>query len=292
MLFRSEQIKEATDFVKTQWMDVPYATLSPSETLNIYIPNEGKGPFPTIIYVHGGGFEFGDANEVINENLIKPTLEHGYALVAINYRLSGEAKFPAQIEDVKASIRFMRANAKTYNIDPDRIGLWGSSAGGNLVALAGTTDNSDLFNNPKLGNADVSSHVNAVVDWYGPINFLTMDEQFKESGINGQNHDGADSPESKYLGTQITKVPELVKEANPETYITPDAPAFLIEVGREDNIVPYQQSVNFANELTKVIGKRRVKLVIIPDASHGGSQFTSPANLKIVYKFLNRFLKH
>ena len=128
----SEQIKEATDFVKTKWMGISYADASSTETLDIYLPNEGDGPFPTVIYVHGGGFEFGDANEVITMGLLGPTLEHGYALVPINYRLSGEATFPAAIEDVKAAIRFIRANAKEYQLNPDRIALWGSSAGGSL----------------------------------------------------------------------------------------------------------------------------------------------------------------
>jgi len=111
-------------------------------------------------------------------------LNHGYAVITVDYRLSGEAKFPAAINDAKAAIRFIKVNAAQYNLNSNKIVLWGSSAGGNLAALAdNTTDGTNNCYDTSLGNANVSDNVTAVVDWYGPINFCVMDKQFKESGI-------------------------------------------------------------------------------------------------------------
>lgn len=130
-------------------------------------------------------------------------------MVSINYRLSGEAKFPAQINDVKAAIRFIRSNANEYNLKPYKIAVGGISAGGNLAALARTSGGVGELEDTERSNSNVSDHVQAVVDWYGPINFLKMDEQFKASGIDGQVHSSPDSPESKLLGQQITLVSGL-----------------------------------------------------------------------------------
>lgn len=280
-----------TSYIKTKYLNIPYETISNSQKLDIYLPNEETGPFPVIIGVHGGGFKYGNKDGSMNQSMVNG-VKKGYAVVMINYRLSGEAKFPAAIEDLKASIRYIRANAKKYNLNPNKIALWGASSGGNLVSLAGTTGNKEIFNNPKLGNAGVSTEVQAVVDWFGPINFLTMDEQFVEEGIKGQNHNSADSFESQYLGAQITKVPNLVKETNPETYISKNTPPFLIEHGTADVLIPYTQSINFANSLEKVIGKNNVELVLLKCAGHGqASAFDTEENLNIVFDFLDKHLK-
>lgn len=280
-----------TSYIKTKYLNIPYETVPDSQKLDIYLPNEGREPFPVIIGVHGGGFKYGNKDGAMNQSMVDG-VKKGYAVVMINYRLSGEATFPAAIEDVKASIRYVRANAKKYNLDPDRIALWGASSGGNLVSLAGTTGNRKIFNNPKLGNPDISTEVQAVVDWFGPIDFLTMDEQFVEEGIKGQDHNSPDSFESQYLGAQITKVPDLVKETNPATYISKNTPPFLIEHGTADILIPYTQSVNFADDLEKVIGKENVELVLLKCAGHGqASAFDTEKNLEIVFDFLDKHLK-
>lgn len=113
---------------------------------------------------------------------------------SINYRLSGEAKWPAQINDVKAAIRFLRANAASYRLNPDRFAVWGSSASGHLAALAGTSGGVAALRDGALGNPGVSDRVQAVIDMYGPVNFLAMDEQFTAAGVSGQVHNTADSP--------------------------------------------------------------------------------------------------
>jgi acetyl esterase/lipase len=154
------------------WTDVPYANASPAQKMDIYLPNS-KGPYPVVIWIHDGGFESGDKSG--NESkLAKEALLRGYAVVSINYRLSKDAKFPAQINDVKAAIRFLRANAKKYNLNPDKTAVWGNSAGEGLAALAGTSGNVEELQNNSLGYSNVSDQVQAVVDQKGPINFNTM----------------------------------------------------------------------------------------------------------------------
>ena len=163
-------------------------------------------------------------------------LNHGYAVVTVDYRLSGEAKFPAAINEAKAAIRFIKVNAAQYNLNPNKIALWGTSAGGNLAALAGTTGGTNNCYDISLGNTNVSDNVTAVVDWYGPINFCVMDKQFKESSIREkvqgvQIYNTEGSFISKYLGQNISKVPELCKQADPTTYITSECPPILIQHG-------------------------------------------------------------
>ena len=286
----SQPSKAITDHIKRKWLDIAYASISPAQKLDIYLPDEGDGPFPVIISIHGGAFMFGDkADEQLNPML--KGLNHGYAIVSINYRMSGEAIFPANINDVKAAIRWVKANAAEYKFSPKRIALWGGSAGANLAALAGTSGDVKELEDMSMGNANQSSRVMAVVDWFGPTNFLLMDEQLKETGNGKPDKSEANSPLSKVLGQKITEIPEKVKMANPESYITSDDPPFLIQHGTKDPIVPTQQSINFAKKLETVLGKEKVTLVLLEGSKHGGPAFQTPENLKLVVAFLDAYLK-
>ena len=276
--------------IKRKWLDIAYANVSPAEKLDIYLPDEGAGVFPVIISVHGGAFMFGDKAD----GQLRPMLEgvkRGYAVVSVNYRMSGEALFPANIHDIKAAIRWVKANAVRYHMDAGRLALWGGSAGGNLASLAGTSGGVKELEDPSLGNAAYSSNVQAVVDWFGPTDFLLMDPQLKETGNGTPNHSEANSPESKVLGQKITEIPEKVKLANPETYITKDDPPFFIEHGSKDNTVPVQQSENFYEKLVAVLGEQKVTLIVLEGAGHGGPQFETKGNLEKVFVFLDRILK-
>jgi acetyl esterase/lipase len=276
--------------IKNKFLDIAYAQVSPAQKLDIYLPDTGSGPFPVIIAIHGGGFEMGDkADGQVNAML--EGLKRGYAVVSVNYRLSGEAAFPAQIQDVKAAIRFVRAHAKTYKLNPDKLAAWGGSAGGNLSALVGTTGDVAEFDDPKLGNAAQNSRVQAVVDWFGPIQFDQMDAQFRASGKGRADHDAATSPEAKLLGQPLAQVPALVRRASPVTYISPSDPPFFLEHGTADPLVPTEQSKNFYAELVKVLGPDKVTLTLLEGASHGGPQFETPENLAKVFAFLDKYLK-
>jgi acetyl esterase/lipase len=290
----SEQPPPAdTSFVKRKHLDIPYANLSPSQKLDIYLPDESDGPIPVIVAIHGGAFMGCDKADM----QVLPMLEglkRGYAVISINYRLSWEARFPALVHDAKAAIRWIRANAPRYHLNPDKIAAWGGSAGGYLSTMLGTSSGIQELEDLSLGNLYQPSHIQAVVDWFGPTDFLKMDEQLEAAGfpsLPDQIHSGESSPESLLLGGKITEIPEKVKAANPETYIRPNAPPFLIQHGRLDPVVPCQQSVDLAEKLRAAIGSERVTLELLEDAGHGDPKFETSDNVKKVLDFLDRCLK-
>jgi len=281
-----------------QMLDLPYAGLSPAQKLDIYWPVNGNDPFPVIVSIHGGAFRFGDKRDSQLSPMLAG-LARGYAVVSINYRMSGEAIFPALVQDVKAAIRWVRANAAGYLLDPNRLAAWGGSAGGYQALMAGVSGSQPgsasipELDDLSLGNPEQSSQVQAVVDWFGPTDFLTMDEQLAESGLGpdpNDPHSGPNSPESLILGQQITQIPERVRAANPETYIHPGLPPFFIQHGDQDATVPHQQSVNMAARLAAVLGPENVTLELLPGVGHGGLAFETPENLQKVFAFLDRSL--
>ncbi|MCW4039743.1 MAG: alpha/beta hydrolase [Candidatus Bathyarchaeota archaeon] len=209
--------------------DVAFGT-SGSRPLLLNIARPKKQPLeamPAIIFVHGGGWYRGDHKGPQNY----PFAAAGYFTVNIEYRLSREAIFPAQIHDCKAAIRWLRANAEEYYINPDLIGIWGLSAGGHLASLLGTSgDVPDLEGNG--GSEGFSSRVQAVVDWYGPSDLSKM----------GGTHDEPDSPECRVVGGLLAERKEIVQMVNPITYVTSDDPTFLMIHGEKDQIVPFNQS--------------------------------------------------
>ena len=281
-----------TDHVRRKFLDISYANLSPAQQLDVYLPDEGGGSFPVIVSIHGGAFMGCDKADP----QVLPMLEglkRGYAVVAVNYRLSWEAKFPALVHDVKAAVRWIRANARRYGLDPARIVAWGGSAGGYLASMLGTSAGIQGLEDLSMGNPNQPSNVQAVVDWFGPTDFLKMDEQLTEGGMPpqaGMEHNGANSPESLLLGEQITRIPDLVKAANLETYITPAAPPFFLQHGTQDDTVPVQQSINFASKLERVLGKDRVRLELLEGAGHGDPKFETPDNVNKVLYFIDRYL--
>lgn len=176
----------------------------------------------------------------------------------------------------------------TWN--PDRIAVWGGSVGGNLASLAGTSGDVPELEDLSMGNPEQSSRVQAVVDWFGPINFLTMDPQFTKSGLGPVTHNQIDSPESKYLGAAIPTIPEKVKTANPETNISVEDPPFFIQHRTGDSQVPTEQSVNFAKGIETVIGTEKVSFETLQGAGYGDQAFTTTENVGKVFAFLDKSL--
>lgn len=277
--FAQEKGPKLPDGVTTA-KDVEYGTHE-RHKLDVYTP-KGDGPFPLVVWVHGGGWQNGSKGG--GGPAIK-LLDHGYAVAAINYRLSSHAVFPAQIEDCKAAIRHLRENAKTYKVNPDRIGVWGSSAGGHLVALLGTSG--DVKELEGVKEAKASSRVQCVVDWFGPTDLTRMAEQSKVKGPI--DHDAKDSPESKLIGGAIQENKEKAAKANPLTYVTKDDPPFLIFHGDADPLVPLGQSEILVEALKKE--KVDVELVVLKGAKHGGAEFNTADNFKKTVAFLDKYLK-
>ncbi len=267
--------------------DLGYGPHGESNKLDLYLPERADKPLPLIIWIHGGGWEAGD-----KDNGVKGLgmLKLGYGVASINYRLSQEAQFPAQIEDCKAAVRFLRANAKKYNLDPGHFGVFGESAGGHLVALLGTTAGVKELEGDGP-NKDVSSAVQAVVDWFGPTDMLKMQEQAKEqAGVKSVlNADAADSPVGKLFGGPVQDNKDKAEKANPIHYITKDAAPFLIMHGDKDNLVPVGQS-RILDEALKA-AKVESTLVVVKGNGHGGPGFVSAENLQKIVDFFNKHLK-
>jgi acetyl esterase/lipase len=272
---------------------VPYAGGAGTQTLDLYLP-DGDGPFPVVVNIHAGGFRFGDKSMVPGV-VGQALLDAGYAIASIDYRLSGEASFPAAVLDAKAAVRFLRANAAEYDLDPGKFAAFGQSAGGNLAAMLGTSGDVAGFDDPSLGNADVTSRVQAVINWFGPTDFGQMDAQAAAQGCSAQDqtHSAAESFESAYLGAAVGDSPELVQQANPITYISPDDPPFLVQKGDQDCTVPVENTKMLADALSAA--GLDVRYDLLPGTGHGDTGdtpvFESADNIQVVLDFLNAKLQ-
>jgi len=255
-------------------VDIPYVARGGSQQqLDLFLlqaPGEGV---PLVVWIHGGEFRTGSKAQ----NVPLWLLDEGYAVASVNYRLSGQAVFPAQIEDCKAAVRWLRANARHHGIDAERIAAWGESAGGHLAAMVGTT--ADVKALDVGGDLGVSSRVQAVVDFFGPTDFLQMDAHRLPAGLV---HDSPDSPESLVVGGPIQENKSNVARANPITYVTKDAPPFLIVHGNADPLVPHHQSELLESAL-KAAGVP-VTFYTVKGGGHG--RFTDPEVPRLVRQFL------
>jgi acetyl esterase/lipase len=260
--------------------DTEYAKVgNKSLLLDLYVPEKADAPLPLIVWIHGGAWLGGDKAG----GPAMPQLKRGYAVASINYRLSQEAIFPAQIHDCKAAIRWLRAHAKENNLDPKRVGVWGSSAGGHLVALMGTSGDVKELEGDE-GNLDQSSRVQAVCDWFGPTDFCQMAAHaLPDSKLD---HDAAGSPESKLIGGPIQENKDKVAKANPIPYVSKDDPPFLIMHGDKDPLVPHHQSEILAEALRKA--GVQVTFETVKGAGHG---FGGPEVIKTVEEFFDKHLK-
>ncbi|WP_258525925.1 S-layer homology domain-containing protein [Paenibacillus sp. YN15] len=252
-----------------------------------------SAPMPAMVYIHGGGWNHGDRKQALG-NISNYVLKRGYIGVALSYRLTPEAPFPAQIQDVKLGIRFLRAHAAQYFIDPSRIGVWGSSAGGHLASLLGTTgdmeagqwitlDNGNTVQVPDLGGnggwPEYSDKVQAVADWFGPADFTT---EFANN---------YSSVTALLGGKKAFTVPNEARLAMPGTYASPDDPPFWIRHGDADSTIPYQNSVTFAGQLTAA-GVQVVDFKLVPGQGHGFTGTASETANTEAWAFLDQYVKN
>lgn len=251
-------------------------------TMHIVRPKEKpEKPMPVIVWIHGGAWLGGSKDSGIPRLI--PFARRGYFGASISYRFSQEAKFPAQIEDCKCAIRFLRAKAKEFHIDPNRIGVWGESAGGHLAAMLGVTgDVKELEGSG--GWEGYSSKVSAVCDWFGPSDLVKMVQEPSTIDRTGTN-----CPEALLIGGPVLANKEKAMKASPVTYVTPDDPPFLIMHGDKDMIVPFSQSVHLFEAL-KEAGVE-VTFVKLKGAGHGGKGFASPQVMRLVAAFFDYYLK-
>jgi acetyl esterase/lipase len=257
-------------------------------TLDVYLPPSDlkppKGGFPLILHVHGGGWSAGHsrhAGALADFPAVLASLAaKGYVVASLNYRLSGEAPFPAAEKDVKVALRWLRARAADYHMDPAKAGIWGGSAGGHLAALAAVTCNEPTLDpigpikpgaidgegrplpaNPLAALAPVSDCVQAAVTWYGVFDFATLDAQAKRPPAGP-----AGNAQTAFLGCTDKACGVSEKAASPISYVDPSDPPFLLIAGMADRTVPYQQTVEFEGALKAA--HVPVETILIPDVDH------------------------
>lgn len=244
--------------------------------LDLAMPKEGAGPFPAIVFLHGEGWRAGNRRQM--HHFIEGVARMGWVGVTVEYRLVPAARFPAQVEDCKAAVRWMRANAAAYRIRKDRIGVVGFSAGGHLASLLGVTGEKDGLEGTG-GNAGQSSGVQAVVSFFGPEDFTTRDwpRDLEREVI------------VPFLGGSFADRPEIYRRASPVGYVTRGAPPFLLFHGREDELVPVDQSIRLAEKL-KSAGVP-VRLVVMEGEKHGFTDAGNEASMKTMLEFLTERLR-
>lgn len=268
-------------------VDIPYATRSPSQKLDIHLPTTGTPPHKVVLWIHGGAWSGGD-KKLGATNPILQLLGKGYAVVSVNYRLSAEAKWPANIHDVKAALRWVRANAATYKFDPNRIGVWGLSAGAHLAALMGTSVGVAGLTDLTLGFPKQSERVSTVIGYATPSYFLSLDSQLSTDGcplFGGTGFNAPTSPTSLMLGAQQTTVPSLVTASSPRAHVTVGDPRMLLVHGTSDCTIPYQQSQILANRMNNV-QPGSAQLMLIAGLGHGGTAFWSTSMMNTIFSWL------
>jgi acetyl esterase/lipase len=244
-----------------------------SRLADLYLPSMPAASPPVIVWVHGGGWRFGDRH--LAPDLSHFIAERGFAIVSFDYRLSDEATFPAPVQDVKTIVRWIRSVAEQYSLDGDHIGIWGSSAGGHLAACAALSSESQFLSDEY---ANFASNVQAVLDGYGPTDFSRIDvdripveaqrvdvESVSVPNLLPANH--PESFESRFLGSPVGSSPGEVALANPITYIRPGAPPFLILHGLHDPLMPWQQSLLLFEALRDT--NNEVTLMVLERLGHG-----------------------
>lgn len=261
--------------------------------LDLYIPSAAfPPPYPVVIWIHGGGWSGGSR---FPAGVASPLLAQGFAVASVDYRLTSQAgqygsfpvTFPAQIHDVKGAVRWLRANASTYRLDRSRFGAWGSSAGGHLSALLGTSGGAGAIEGSVGGNTQFTSRIHACSDYFGPTDLLNMMPDVTTPPGTNIDHDAPNSPESRLIGwddpgqgvgdiranasnpaSPYPALVQLCQQANPITFVDPFDPPFFIAHGTADPTVPFNQSVRLDAALTAV----GVPHTFVPvlDAGHGG----------------------
>jgi acetyl esterase/lipase len=265
--------------------DLAYAgTENPRQKLDLLLPAKPKGDrLPVVVFIHGGGWQNGEKTG--GRRQVADLVAVGdLAGASVGYRLTDEAQFPQQAFDCKAAIRYIRAHATNYGLDPGKIAVWGSSAGGHLVSLLGTSGDVKELEGALGPHAGVSSRVSCVVNFYGPCELLTMGAQSKAGGR--LDHDAPDSPESKLVGGALQERKAQARSASPITWVSADDPPFLHIHGDSDPVVPYAQSVVFHTALQKA-GVSST-LVTVEGGGHG--QGFPPQTREWVKNFLRKQL--
>ena len=287
-----KKIEAETAYIKQQWHDIAYMD-GERHTLDVYLPNEGQGPFPVIVDIYGGGLIFGDKSSHKLEPALR-LLDKGYAVVSVDYSLIHQKDFPFQIYEIKAALRFLRAHADEYQLDMNCVALMGESSGAHLAVMTGVTASVDALQNLFMGdNNNQPETVNAIIAMYGPYEFDQFVDQFNESGVTPKYAETgtAESFEGQMFNQQAPKdVPQRVKMYSPKMYFNAEMPPILAFAGTADAVVPYQQTVNMINGAREFVSEDKAVLHLVEGTGHGPADYMSPEFTDEKAAFLAKWL--
>lgn len=300
--FDKEMLKQFTDFLKVEEnpahkayrlkkqpqyidmhqfkktiLDIAYTnTKNKYQKLDIIYPSVGKAPYKFIMVFHGGGWIKGHRKSASIASIQSAT-QQGYAVVNVGYRLAPEVTWPAQLHDAKAAVRFIRANAQKYNLDATNIVVWGSSAGGQLVQMLAATNDLKEMEDLSMGNADVSSKVQGVISWYGVSDVASL-----------TNH-GVDYANA-LMGFNVMHDVSKARVASPIDYVNENFPPILLVHGSNDQLVPFEQSVQMAIKVNSITGEKRAKLKLFINGKHSDAIIKSISNVDDNLHFVDKIM--
>lgn len=277
------------DAIPHKHLDLAYGTDSDLQKLDLYLPEEPKEDVPLVMFIHGGGFIAGDKRDM-QVCVYWGLLNSGYAVASINYRLAPAVKFPEPVRDCKQALRYLKANAAQYGIDPTRIGVAGNSAGGYYTLMTALTPNIPLFDGD-LSASRYDTTVRCAIATYPVTDFRTVSRQGVEIGYPDTSSKN-DTPEAQFLGASISQVDDtLFTQSSVIDYVTPQMPPLLLRAGLADQLVPYLQSEELAETLERTVDPSHFDFKLIEGAQHHDPAFKRPAWLAEATHFLDRYLK-
>lgn len=285
--------QDILDSIPRKQFDLAYDTKSDRQKIDLYLPPEaGEGALvPLVIFIHGGGFMAGNRRDM-QVSVYFGLINRGYALASVGYRVSGEAQFPDPVKDCKAAVRYLKAHAVEYGIDPARFAVVGNSAGAYMALMVATSPNIAMLEDLSTGDSSYGTDVRCCIATYPPVDFSLIDDQKAQEGDDSKPMDNPRAPECLFMGAAVGSLPlEAIKAASPMSYLTPQVPPLMVRAGSEDELVPHAQSVVFAMEAKRIAGDDRIDFEIVPGASHHDPAFKRPAFLEEASLFLDRYLK-
>jgi len=285
MFARMGELRLDVSNIRRRFIDCPYGD-DPNQRLDIYLPNDGVGPFPIVFFAHGGAWHGGDKSDV----QVVPFMDgvnRGYAIVNLNYRLVPDVRYPDNLFDIKAAMRWIAQNAETYLLDPSRTALCGASAGAHLTMMAAFTEGQVVFDNAPPAP---TCRVLAVVGQFGPTDFNTFHENYDESGYARAQEPGANTSMDVMMGAKAETIANLMRFLNPIDNVHPGIPPVLAQHGRYDPIVPYQQSVNLVEKINAIAGTGMAELDLSDEFLHADPGYAAKESVDRIFGFLDKYL--
>jgi len=286
MFSRMGELALDTSDIKRKFLNCQYGE-HPKQALDIYLPNEGTGPFPIVFYAHGGAWQHGykDDAQVIP---FMDGVKRGYAVVSLGYRLVPEVKYPDNMFDIKAALRWIAENADSYMLDASRTALCGSSAGAHLVMMAAFTQGQVVFGD--IPGAPFCN-VLCVVEQFGPTDFAKIHPHYDESGYPRIHVPGTPSAIDALIGTNVESIINLLRFYNPIDCVHPNVPPVLLQHGMRDPMIPYQQAIELCNKINEVAGPGKAELDISEEFLHADPGYAAPESVNRIFGFIDKYLK-